>query len=81
LQSASEPNLTISTRDGKTIERRDEQQRNAQLQISISFEPGSNVISLSEVQLLKQKLGIRSTSAGMQIDVNDEQPSNAKSPM
>jgi hypothetical protein len=78
---SSAPNLTISTRAGKTIERSDEQWRNAQRQIAIGFEPRSNVISASAVHLLKQDLAIFSIWAGMQIETNDEQPANATFPI
>jgi hypothetical protein len=49
--------------------------------IASNFEPGSKAILVSESQPEKQRLPILSTKAGMQMDLSEETPKNASSPM
>jgi hypothetical protein len=59
----------------------DEQSENTHLGIDRSFASDSNVTHPSEVHLQKQEGPRISTERGIEIDLNDEQLSNANSPI
>jgi hypothetical protein len=56
------------------------QYESALASIRVSFDPRSNVNVERQRHDLKQSLQRVSTEAGMQIDCNDEQPSNVQAP-
>jgi hypothetical protein len=70
-----------STEPGITIDRSDEQRKNAHAGIERMLEPDSNVTDEIEVQPEKQELQRTSTERGIEIDLSDEQPRNANSPI